>query len=103
MVAVVDAKIDRWRTFKGGDLLPEQVVLIRQMILNAPVQGFLACIVESKSMDRRPTNPTIIAPTLVTFGEENFGNKLQKAYELSEAAPNARTELIRDAAQLRKH
>ena len=100
MEAVVDATIERWITSEGRDRLTEQVELIRQMILNTPVQGFVACSEAIKSMDMRTTNPKINTPTLVICGEQDTGTTPQQAAEIADAVPNARLELINNAAHL---
>ncbi len=100
MEAVVDATIERWITSEGRDRLPEQVQLIRQMILSTPVQGFVACSEAIKSMDMRATNPKIIAPTLVICGKQDTGTTPQQAEEIADAVPNAKLELINNAAHL---
>jgi len=100
MEAVVDATIERWITSEGRDRLPEQVELIRQMILNTPVQGFVACSEAIKSMDMRTTNPKITAPTLVICGKQDTGTTPQQAAEIADAVPNAKLELISSAAHL---
>ncbi|MBF97282.1 MAG: 3-oxoadipate enol-lactonase [Pelagibacterales bacterium] len=100
MEAVVDATLERWITSEGRDRLPDQVELIRRMILNTPVQGFVACSEAIKSMDMRPGNPKITAPTLVICGKQDTGTTPQQAEEIAEAVPNAELELIDNAAHL---
>ena len=70
------------------------------MILNTPVQGFVACSEAIKSMDMRTTNPKITAPTLVICGEQDTGTTPQQAEEIADTVPNAKLELINNAAHL---
>ena len=100
MEAVVDGTIERWITSDGRARLPDQVELIRQMILNTPVKGFVACSEAIKSMDMRPTNPKITAPALVICGEQDTGTTPQQAKEIADAIPGAELELISSAAHL---
>ena len=48
----------------------------------------------------RTTNTKISAPTLVICGEQDSGTTPQQAKEIADAIPNAKLELISDAAHL---
>lgn len=100
MDAVVDGTIERWITAGGRERLPDQVELIRQMILTTPMRGFVACSEAIKSMDMRPTNPKIEKATLVICGEQDTGTTPEQAKEIADGIPGAILELIPDAAHL---
>ena len=51
-------------------------------------------------MDMRTINPKISAPTLGSCGEQDTGTTPQQAKEIADAIPNAKLELISDAAHL---
>ena len=86
--------------FRRTDRLPGQVELIRQMILKTPVQGFVACSEAIKSMDMRTTNPKISCANSCHLWEQDTGTTPQQAKEIADAIPNAKLELISDAAHL---
>jgi 3-oxoadipate enol-lactonase len=100
MATIVDGTVERWITAPGRERLPDQVELIRQMILTTPVVGFVACCEAIKSMDMRPTNPDITAPTLVVCGEQDTGTTPEQAQEIASSIPGAELKLINNAAHL---
>tara|TARA_Y100000588_G_C14250340_1_gene923207 strand:+ start:2210 stop:2998 length:789 start_codon:yes stop_codon:yes gene_type:complete len=100
MEAVVDGTVERWITDQGRERIPEQVELIRKMILSTPVQGFVACSEAIKQMDMRPSNPSISKPTLVICGEEDTGTTPQQAKEIADSISGASLTLIPEAAHL---
>jgi 3-oxoadipate enol-lactonase len=100
MKAVVDGTLERWITGSGRKRIPDQVELVREMILKTSPVGFIACCEAIKIMDMRPTNPTIRKPTLVICGEEDTGTTPDQAAEISNAIKNANLEIIHGAAHL---
>ena len=70
------------------------------MILNTPLQGFVACGEAIKFMYMRPTNPAITAPTLVICGNKTIEIRPQQAKEIAVAVPNAELKLINNSAHL---
>jgi 3-oxoadipate enol-lactonase len=100
MEAIVDGTIERWITAEGRNRLPDQVSLIRKMILETPADGFIACSHAIKNMDMRLTNPLIIKPTLVVCGKDDTGTTPAQAKEIMESIPGAILELIPEAAHL---
>jgi 3-oxoadipate enol-lactonase len=100
MQAIVEGTIERWITAKGRTRLPDQMALIRKMILETPVDGFIACSHAIKNMDMRLINRRIIKPTLVLCGEEDTGTTPAQAKEIMESIPGAVLELIPEAAHL---
>jgi 3-oxoadipate enol-lactonase len=100
MEAVVDGTLDRWVTAAGRKRLPDQVKLIKEMILNTPPHGFIGCSEAIKNMDMRPSNPLIKKATLVLCGEEDTGTTPEQAREIAESISDARLILIPEAAHL---
>jgi hypothetical protein len=52
------------------------------MILNTPLQGFVACGEAIKFMHMRPTNPAITAPTFVICGNKTIEIRPSKQKKL---------------------
>jgi 3-oxoadipate enol-lactonase len=100
MKAIVDGTLERWITSSGRERLPDQVELIRKMIIDTPPIGFIACSEAIKAMDMRPTNPSIKKPTLVICGEDDTGTTPDQAAEIASSISDAKLELIPQAAHL---
>jgi 3-oxoadipate enol-lactonase len=100
MKAIVDGTLERWITGPGQKRLPDQVDLIREMILNTNPIGFMACSEAIKSMDLRLANLSIQRPTLVICGEQDTGTTPEQAAEIANSIPSAKLELISNAAHL---
>lgn len=100
MKAVVEGTLERWITESGRKRLPDQVKLIREMILNTKTIGFVACSEAIKSMDLRLTNSLIQRPTLVICGQEDTGTTPAQAKEIADSISGASLELIPEAAHL---
>lgn len=98
MAAVVDATIDRWFTHHGQERMAGEVEQVRSMILTTPVQGFVACARAIMAMDMRESNRSIRTPTQVIVGDHDPGTTPDHAREIAAAIPDARLEIIPDAA-----
>jgi len=68
MIAVVDATLDRWFTPRFHASAPDQVGRIRNMLLRAPVAGFLGACAALRDGDHRRLISRIALPALVIAG-----------------------------------
>jgi 3-oxoadipate enol-lactonase len=100
MASVVDGTIDRWITTHGQQRMEDQVEKVRNMILNTPVTGFVACCRAIQAMDQRETIKAIDKPTLVVVGDKDPSTTPAHAKEIADAVPGAELEIIADAAHL---
>ena len=69
MKAVVAGILERLITGPGQKRLPDQMPLIREMILSTQPIGFIVCNEAIKTTNLRFTNPSIQRPTLVICAE----------------------------------
>ena len=68
MVAVVDAILERWFTPEFRASHDPGVDATRQMLLESPPKGYVACCAAVRDMDQRNTISQIRLPTLVISG-----------------------------------
>ena len=71
MAAVADAVVERWFT---EDYRAEPTIVVervRQMVLETPPEGYVACCAAIRDMDLRETIRGIRLPTLVIVGEQD--------------------------------
>ncbi|MEY9213285.1 pimeloyl-ACP methyl ester carboxylesterase [Thermobifida halotolerans] len=70
------------------------------MISETSVEGYAGCCAAIQHMDLRPDLPSITAPTLVVAGKEDPSTPPDQAELIAEAIPDARLEIVPDAAHL---
>jgi 3-oxoadipate enol-lactonase len=68
MGAVTPGLLERWFTASFREKQPEIVESIRQMLLQAPVEGYLACCAAVRDADLREQVSGVKVPTLVISG-----------------------------------
>ena len=68
MPAIVSGTIERWFTQKFRVRAPEVIASVRQMILDTPPQGYIACCEAIRDTDLTEQATRINAPTLVISG-----------------------------------
>jgi len=68
MAAVADAVLERWYTAPFRKSAPAEVAETRQMLLDTPPQGYIACCAAVRDMDQRQAIRQIRVPTLVVAG-----------------------------------
>jgi 3-oxoadipate enol-lactonase len=100
MAAVADAVVERWFT---EDYRAEPTIVVervRQMVLETPPEGYVACCAAIRDMDLRETIRGIRLPTLVIVGEQDPATPPEKAEEIHERIQGSHLEVIPDAAHL---
>jgi 3-oxoadipate enol-lactonase len=68
MKAVVDAVLERWFTPAFRQKNGPEIQITREMLLNAPATGYVACCAAVRDMDQRDAIAGIRIPTLVVSG-----------------------------------
>jgi 3-oxoadipate enol-lactonase len=90
MMAVTDAVLERWYTpqFRQGSA--EAVATTREMLLNTPTEGYIACCAAVRDMDQREEIRGITTPTLVVAGTEDPVTTVADAKLTAANIPGAR-------------
>jgi len=68
MAAVVDGVLERWFTAEYRTQSPADIQSTREMLLAAPVVGYVACCEAVRDMDERESIGNIRVPTLIITG-----------------------------------
>lgn len=100
MAAVAEGTLDRWFTTHGKERMADEVEQVRSMILDTPVDGFVACCEAIRDMDLRDANRGIRARTLVIVGDKDPSTPVAASREIANAIHGARLEIVPDAAHL---
>jgi 3-oxoadipate enol-lactonase len=100
MAALADGVVERWFTEAFRREPSFAVDRVRQMIIDTPPHGYAACCAAIRDMDLRQLIRSIRVPTLVIVGEDDPATPPEKAREIQSLIPNARLEVIPDAAHL---
>lgn len=90
MPAMVEAILERWFTPEFRAREPLAVDRIRQVLLTAPVDGYVGCCEAIRDMDQRATLARIAAPTLVIAGTYDPAPTPAAARAWASTIPNAR-------------
>lgn len=98
--ALAPAILARW--FANGFVLAQPAAYrgYTNMLLRTPAAGYVATCAALRDADLRAVVPTIQAPALVLCGDEDLATPPSLGRELAAALPNARFELIVQAAHL---
>jgi 3-oxoadipate enol-lactonase len=97
---IADAVVERWFTPAWAAAHPDAVAAHRAMIVATDPQGYRGCCEAIAAMDLRDALPRISLPTLVIGGLDDLALPNEHQRLLAEAIPNARLELIADAAHI---
>jgi len=89
MQAIAAAVIERWFTPSFREHSPEAVERVRQTLLAAPPDGYIACCAAVRDMDQRDTVSLIRAPTLVIAGSQDMATPPTDGRFLSERIQGA--------------
>lgn len=100
MVSLVDSTLDRWFTNSIHRTDPGQVDTVRQMILRTPVDGFSGCCHAIQRFNMTDKLSSIEVPALVIAGREDCAAPMAAAELICEQLPNARLQVIDEAAHL---
>jgi 3-oxoadipate enol-lactonase len=79
---------------------PDVTAKIGAMIRATPVHGYIGCLQAIARLNLTARLGAISCPTLVVVGEEDRSTPLAMAEEIVRAIPEARLELIANAAHL---
>ena len=100
MAAVADVTLQRWFTAGFAQARPDVFERVRQMILNTPAAGFIACGLAIPRMKLTPRLGEITCPTLVLVGEEDHATPPAHAAVLAQGIRGARLVTLAHAAHL---
>ncbi|UOE19968.1 3-oxoadipate enol-lactonase [Thermobifida halotolerans] len=98
--ALAPTVVGRWFTPAYIEREPDTIELFTDMISETSVEGYAGCCAAIQHMDLRPDLPSITAPTLVVAGKEDPSTPPDQAELIAEAIPDARLEIVPDAAHL---
>jgi len=100
MDAVADAGIGRWLTPAFVERCPETAAWLRGMIAATPPDGYVGCCGVIERMDLEPVLKRIHAPTLVIAAAQDPATPPEHGERIAAGIPDARLEVIDDAAHL---
>jgi 3-oxoadipate enol-lactonase len=100
MDPVAETVLARWFTAGFSGSHPEVVERMRRGLVGTAPEGYAGCCEALAEMDLRPELPTIEAPTLVLAGREDAATPPEHGRRIAEGIPDARFELVEDAAHL---
>lgn len=90
MGAVVDAILERWLTESFRSSCRREVEATREMLLETPAQGYVACCAAVRDMDQRATISSIRVPTLVIGGTSDPVTPPSDGRSVASQIPGAR-------------
>lgn len=99
IAAVADAVIAGWLTEPFRAREPETTARLKTMLLNAPVEGYLACCEALSTLDQRAMLPRIKAPTLVIAGAQDKATPVEAGELIASLIPGADMKVL-DAAHI---
>jgi 3-oxoadipate enol-lactonase len=99
IAAVADAVIAGWLTEPFRLREPETTARLKAMLLNSPVEGYLACCEALSTLDQRALLPRIKAPTLVIAGAQDKATPVEAGESIRSRIPGA-TMTVLDAAHI---
>jgi 3-oxoadipate enol-lactonase len=99
MAAIADTVLERWFTAGFRQRAPEQVAVVRDMLLNTAPAGYSANCAAVRDMDQRAEIASIRVPTLVIAGTHDGSTPAADGRAVADAIPGARYVEL-DAAHL---
>ena len=99
MASIVDIVLERWFTAGFRQRAPEQVAIVRDMLLNTAPAGYSANCAAVRDMDQRADIASIAVPTLVIAGTHDGSTPAADGRAVANAVPGARYVEL-DAAHL---
>ena len=99
MASIVDIVLDRWFTAGYRQRAPEQVAIVRDMLLDTAPAGYSANCAAVRDMDLRADIMSIGVPTLVIAGTHDGSTPAADGRAVADAIPGARYVEL-DAAHL---
>jgi len=89
MAAVVEGVLDRWFTPGFRAQSPTAIESTRQMLLDSPAEGYIACCAAVRDMDARDSIARIRIPTLIISGKHDPVTAPRDGREMAEQIPGA--------------
>jgi 3-oxoadipate enol-lactonase len=99
MAPIVDTVLERWFTAGFRQRAPEQVAIVRDMLLATAPAGYSANCAAVRDMDQRADIASIAVPTLVIAGTHDGSTPAADGRAVADAIPGARFVEL-DAAHL---
>jgi 3-oxoadipate enol-lactonase len=99
MASVADTVLERWFTAGFRQRAPQQVAVVRDMLLNTAPAGYSANCAAVRDMDQRAEVASITVPTLVIAGTHDGSTPAADGRGVADAIPGARFVEL-DAAHL---
>jgi 3-oxoadipate enol-lactonase len=90
MASVVDTVLERWFTDGFRQRAPQQVAVVRDMLLDTAPAGYSANCAAVRDMDQRAEIASIAVPTLVIAGSHDGSTPAADGRALADAIPGAR-------------
>lgn len=92
--------LGRWVTPALAERQPADHEFLRHMLLESPVEGYVATCALLRDADLQAALPQLAAPTLVMVGAGDLSTPPAQMRELARALPQARFQVIEGAAHL---
>jgi len=99
MASVVDTVLDRWFTAGFRQRAPQQVAVVRDMLLHTAPAGYSANCAAVRDMDQRAEIASITVPTLVIAGTHDGSTPAADGRAVADAIPGGKYVEL-DAAHL---
>ncbi|TMG81551.1 MAG: 3-oxoadipate enol-lactonase [Betaproteobacteria bacterium] len=99
LAAIADGVLEGWFTPRFRKRAPDAVARLRQMLLAAPIEGYLASCAAVRDVDLRSAVGRIACPTLVIVGTHDVPTPPAEARALAERIRDARCVEL-DAAHI---
>ena len=90
MASIVPAVIERWFTPDFAKRAPQEVNVVRRMLLQMPASGYVANCAAVRDMDQREELTGIGVPTLVIAGTQDKSTPPEEGKLLAQRIPDAR-------------
>jgi 3-oxoadipate enol-lactonase len=97
IVAVADTVIAGWLTAEFREREPAATAWMKAMLLDSPVQGYLACCEALSTLDQRELLPKIKSPTLIIAGRHDMATPVSAAELIRSRIPGASMTLLEAA------
>src|ERR1700754_2361890 len=99
LAAIADAVIAAWLPADFREREPQITTRLKQMLLEPPAQGYVACCEALSRLDQRDLLPRITAPTLVIAGRHDVATPVEAGEFIRSRIPGASMTLL-DAAHI---
>lgn len=99
LAAIADAVIAAWLTADFREREPQITTRLKQMLLETPAQGYVACCEALSRLDQRELLSSIAAPTLVIAGRHDVATPVEAGEFIRSRIPGASMTLL-DAAHI---